>query len=75
MRFPEWNQERAPDLGDIAYQTSGPGTNDEWFICRAYRVVGVEETRSGYRILMERVEFGTVAETEDQLWNFHNLPR
>lgn len=63
----------------MIYETSGPGANDEEHVARGYRIVGLEETRTGWRILGERVEYGTVADramnptaTE---WRFWKLPR
>lgn len=77
MRFVDWPAAvRPPELGDVAYQQSGPGAGDEDLVRRAYLVVGLEETRTGYRLLVERVEYGTVpAAGYEALWLYHNVPR
>lgn len=80
MRFPSWKDDperRDPELGDVACQVSGEATGDEDVVRRAYVVVGVHETATGYRLLMERVEYGTLPESlnPDALWAFWNLPR
>lgn len=80
MRFPDWPEGvRLPELGDIAQQTSGPDTDDVDDVRRSYLVVGVEEGRSprSFRLIMERVEHGTVPARARAvaIWRFHNTPR
>lgn len=78
MRFPDWpSGQREPQLGDVVEQASGPGADDEALVRRAYLVVGVEETRTGYALVMERVERGTLPASLDPaaMWSFYNLPR
>lgn len=71
--------ERSPQLGDVAYQASGPGAGDEAIVRRAYVVIGLEEGRDSehVRLQMERVVYGTVPESRDPdaMWSFHNHPR
>lgn len=78
MRFPHWKAEtrREPQLGDIAMQTDGPGGEPD-DVRRAYEIVGVVETATGFKLHMERVEYGTLpaAMKADAIWHFHNLPR
>jgi hypothetical protein len=76
MRFPDWPGGRVPQLLDVILQTDGPG-GDPDEVRRAYEVCGVVETRTGYRLLCERIEYGAipVSEAEDALWCFWNLPR
>ena len=77
MRFPDWPPtHRAPELGDIAMQTVGPG-GDPDEVRRAYKVVGVVETATGYRLHMERVGYGTLPASDDPyaVWTFFNVPR
>lgn len=78
MRFPEWPRNpptrRQPQLGDIAVQTEGPdGDPDD--VQRAYEVVGVVETRTGYRLHMERVDYMSLPGSSDPeaIWTFFNL--
>lgn len=76
MRFVDWPRTvRPPDLGDIACQQSGPGARDEDDVRRAYLVIGVEETRNGYRLLVERVAYGTAPQRSGYVWAYHNVPR
>lgn len=78
MRFPDWPSEhRAPELGDVVAQTSGRDTHDEDDVRRAYRIDGIEETRTGYRLVMTRVEYETLPESLDPtaLWTYYSLPR
>lgn len=78
MRFPDWSHDRRPPhLGDVAYQVSGEDADDHDHVRRAYLVVGVIETRTGYRLVMERVEYGTLPASDDELalWTYWNLPR
>jgi hypothetical protein len=78
MRFPDWPRDaREPQLGDVVYQESFAGAGDHARVRRAYLIVGVEETRSGFRLVMERVEYGTLPESlnPEAIWAFHNLPR
>lgn len=77
MRFPDWPREREPHLGDVVYQISCDGADDADAIRRCYLIIGVEETRTGHRLLMERAEYGTVPQDgdPDALWSFYNLPR
>lgn len=78
MRFPGWTDERAPHLGDVICQTSAQGTEDEDWLRRSYLVVGLEETRTGWRLVLERVEHGTIPDPADPqaaMWTFFNLPR
>lgn len=73
MRFPHWPRSaRPPELGDIICQTDGPNGDDD--LRREYEVIGVEETRSGYRLLCERVEYGTLPTSlePDAIWAFHH---
>lgn len=45
---------------------------------RAFLVVGVEETASRrfpYRLIFERVAYGTVPDGGRRIWHFHMLPR
>lgn len=77
MRF-RWGAEREPRLGDIAMQTSCVDCTDQDDVRRAYRVIGLEEGRPGrWRLLMERVEYGTVPDPldADAIWVFHSTPR
>lgn len=76
MRFPNWDADRAPQLNDVAIQESAQGADDHARLRRAYRVVGVEETRTGYRLVMERIAYEEVATVRDEeLWGFYNVPR
>ena len=76
MRFPDWRADRVPALGDVISQTVGPD-GDPSEVQRTYRIVGVEETATGYRILAERIEYGSLPESldPDAMWTFYNLPR
>jgi hypothetical protein len=79
QRFTQWSGERLPELDDIAMQISAAGLDDADYIRRAYRVVGVIEgrDRQHFRLVMERVEYGTLPEPldADKVWFFYNLPR
>lgn len=78
MRFPDWSHDRRqPQLGDVAYQVSGEDADDHDLVRRAYLVVGVIETRTGYRLVMERVAYGTLPASDDELalWTWWNVPR
>jgi hypothetical protein len=71
MRFPDWPADAGqPLLGDVIAQTTGPG-GDPDAVERSYRVVGVEETRTGYRVLAERIAYVSGA----AVWTFYNSPR
>lgn len=78
MRFPRWkaDHQREPQLGDIAMQTERPGCDPDE-VRRAYEVVGVIETAAGFKLHMERVEYGTLpaAMRADAIWHFYNLRR
>lgn len=77
MRFPDWpGGSRTPRLGDVISQIDGPG-GDPDELRRSYEVIGVEETRTGYRLLCERVEHGTLpgSSDPDAMWPFFNVPR
>lgn len=79
MRFATWEQDRLPQLGDVACQSSSAGANDQGHVRRCYVVVGIEEGRTprSLRLVMERVEYGTLPDSldPDALWSFYNLPR
>lgn len=79
MRFQGWSQARDPRLGDVASQISAAGVDDADLFRRSYRVVGVEEgrRRGHFRLVMERVEYGTLPEPldADAVWFFFNVPR
>lgn len=77
MRFTDWPGGREPQLGDVICQISGAGADDWATLRRFYRVNGIEQTRTGFRLLAERVEYGTIPENPDPdaLWPFYNTPR
>lgn len=76
MRFPHWTHERAPELGDVVSQISCEGAEDADVLRRSYLIVGLEETRTGYRLLLERVEYGTLPDPPSwqKIWAFFNAP-
>lgn len=69
MRFSEWEAEWEPRLGDVIAQESARGALDHDRVRRAYEVVGVEETRTGWRLVCERIEY------RDPTWTFYSRPR
>ena len=75
MRFPDWPADGwRPHLDDVIVQTDGPdGDPDE--LERAYRIVGIVETRTGYRFLAERIAYDDVADASRRIWPFFNVPR
>lgn len=78
LRFPYWHRHaRAPQLLDIISQISYPEADDADYVQRSYEVVGVERTKTGYRLLCERVAYGTVPASgyPEAMWTFFNYPR
>jgi hypothetical protein len=72
MRFSDWPADAGkPLLGDVIAQTPGPSGNPD-SLQRAYRVVGVEETRTGYRLVAERIAYAFAFDLD---WLFFNVPR
>lgn len=69
MRFPDWHGSFSPQLGDVIAQETACGALDHDQVRRAYRLVGVEETRTGFRLVGERIEY---AEPD---WTYYNVPR
>lgn len=76
MRLVSWPPGRLPELGDVAMQVSAEGADDMELVRRAYLVVGIEEgrVRERFRLILERVEFGTLPESldPDAIWCFFN---
>lgn len=79
MRFPDWHRtNRPPQLLDVIVQTDGPG-GDPDELQRAYEVVGVIETKTGYRLICERIAYDDARilarslTDDDRFWAFHNL--
>lgn len=73
----EWRSDDEPELGDVALQTAYEG-GDPDELERAFLVVGIEETASKrwrYRIVFERVAYGTLPDEGRRFWHFHNVPR
>jgi hypothetical protein len=77
MRFPDWPRDHPtqPRLGDVAREQSGPDARDEDAVRRAYLVVGIIETATGYRLLMERVGYETLPDSLDRLWAYSKTKR
>jgi hypothetical protein len=78
MRFSDWKRnhdETEPVLGDVLRQISALGADDAHLLQRAYRVVGVEETAQGYRVIAERVAFDAEPCGHGTAWTFYNMPR
>lgn len=69
MRFPDWGAPFEPRLGDVIAQETASGALDHDQVRRAYRIVGVEETRTGFRLVGERIGY---AEPD---WTFFNFAR
>jgi hypothetical protein len=73
LRFPDWPRTtRPPMLGDVTYETDGPGGGD---LRRYYEVVGVVELARGYRLLCERIAPGTLPGSgdPDAVWAHHRV--
>lgn len=77
MRFPDWPNDEPfrPALGDVIRQETCEGAGDEGAVRRAYLLVGIEETRTGYRFLAERVAYEAEPVPPGVAWSFWNLPR